>query len=171
MDSYEVYVCLWVCAERSPVMGIAEFLGVVSPGSKALWIEGINLHEQLCKYTDRETDLNHSSVLNFTIQCVYDCKGKRDTDSKQARENVYDNTSVSHFCINLSSISVLCMKSWINQEYNTFVQFCNISLILSDTKNSFCWLMLNKIVQIFLSLIKFTDFITLLYLCKCYITC
>ncbi len=38
---------LCMCVKDSPVMGVAVFLGVVRPGSKALWVESINLHEKL----------------------------------------------------------------------------------------------------------------------------
>lgn len=36
-----------VCVEDSPIMGVAVFLGVVSPGSEHLGVEGIDLHEKL----------------------------------------------------------------------------------------------------------------------------
>lgn len=38
---------MYVCDEDSPVMGVAVFLGVVSPGSEHLWVEGVDLHEKL----------------------------------------------------------------------------------------------------------------------------
>ena len=40
-------MCVYVCVEDSPEMSVAVFLGVVSPGSKALGVKGINLHEKL----------------------------------------------------------------------------------------------------------------------------
>lgn len=37
-----------ICCELDPpVMSVAEFFGIVSPGSKPFWVQGINLHEKL----------------------------------------------------------------------------------------------------------------------------
>lgn len=36
-----------VCVKDSPVMGVAVFFGIVSPGSELLGVEGLNLHEKL----------------------------------------------------------------------------------------------------------------------------
>lgn len=42
-----ISACVCVCVGDSPVMGVAVFLGVVTPGSEHLGVEGFNLHEKL----------------------------------------------------------------------------------------------------------------------------
>lgn len=54
---------MYASLSDAPVMSVAVFLGVVGPGSKHLWVEGINLHKELSK--------TQSGDQHLTTGCVF----------------------------------------------------------------------------------------------------